>query len=144
MIKLLNTIVVNTEIEVSFTPEVKTYNIVTGFMSDNCRPFRVSVHIMIWITEEGYIGEIECIYPETVDTPLCSYSHDLSRKLGFPQIEICSCDNEAYIQHCDEGFTIWLNKEKMINKIIDCNQFLLLVSGDELVAVKTQECNIVE
>ena len=85
MIKLLNTIVVNTEIEVSFTPEVKTYNIVTGFMSDNCRPFRVSEHIMIWITEEGYIGEIECIYPETVDTPLCSYSHDLSRKLGFPQ-----------------------------------------------------------
>lgn len=87
--------------------------------------------------------KLKCIYPETVDTPLCSYSHDLSRKLGFPQIEICSCDNEAYINTVMKGLLYGLIK-KMINKIIDCNQFLLLVSGDELVAVKTQECNIVE
>ncbi len=135
MIKINSIKDIKTEIEISFTPQVKTYNISTALMSDECKPYRVAQSAMLWINHEGYLGEIECIYTEKVDKPQCKYSKVINQVNGFPQFEINTCDNEAYIQDFEDGFIIWLSKNKLINTKVSYGDLIFLLSEKELVAI---------
>lgn len=83
MIRLLDIRVEETDIETSNIPEVRTYNIISGMMSDDCKPFRIAQSAMIWMTEDGYIGEIECIYPIEVDANMCLFKETINRCDGI-------------------------------------------------------------
>lgn len=123
------------DIDVSITPEVRTYNIVSGFMSDDARPYRVAQHVMIWLDPTGFLGELEAIYPLIVHNSPCQYGKELSRKAGFPRFEIPACDNEGMIQLLDDGFVVWLAKEKTIDGQIDFNNVQFLLAQGEMVAI---------
>lgn len=55
MIKINSIKDIKTEIEISYTPEVKTYDISTTLMTDECKPYRVAESAMIWINEVGFL-----------------------------------------------------------------------------------------
>ncbi|SFX09788.1 hypothetical protein SAMN04487866_101516 [Thermoactinomyces sp. DSM 45891] len=144
MIKLTNLRNVSSEINGSYTPEVNTYNIVSGFMSDNSRPFRVSQSIMFWINESGFLGEIECIYPAIVNEWACNYADRCIKEIGFPQLEIITPSNQAYVQSLEEGFIIWFSKGELIDLEIAFSNAVFLFSGNELVGLKISPILIVE
>lgn len=139
MIKIVDSITTDTDVEVSVTPQIKTYNIVTGCMSDDCKPYRVAQSAMMWISENGCLGEIECIYPIVVEDDMCSFRETTTQFTGFPVFEIISCDNEAYIQNKDNGFVIWFNKSKEIDTEILFEQLSFLISEKELVGIICKE-----
>ena len=144
MIKLTELIIVDAEIELSFTPSVKTYNVVTSFMSDACKPYRVSDSTMIWLSEKGELGELECIYPTIADEPLCQFSDKLAQGNGFPRFLITSHDNDTYVQHDDDGFTVWLKRNRVIDTEILFANLIFLISEKELVAISAKKVKLVE
>jgi hypothetical protein len=99
---------------------------------------------MIWIDENGYIGEIECIYPIIVEEQLCTFKDKLKAIDGFPSFGIPYCDNEAYIQDQDSGFIIWFSKDKEIDTIITFKQLIFLIANNELVGITCKEHEIIE
>jgi len=135
MIKIKSYKTKDTNIEVTYTPNVKTYNIVSGLMTDDCRPFRIAQSAMLWIDENGYIGEIECIYPIVVKEQICTFKDKMKTFDGFPAFEIPYCDNEVYLQNQDSGFIIWLSKDKNIDTIITFKQLRFLIANGELVGI---------
>ena len=144
MIKLLEIQKSNTDIEVSITPEVQTYNIVSGLMSDDCKPYQVAEDVMIWFSPTGFLGELEAIYPFTVDNFPCQYVKELHIQDGFPRFEVITCDNEGVIQPIDDGFIVWLKKEKMVNLQVEFKNVQFLFDQDELVAIVAHQTSIVE
>lgn len=144
MIKLVGVQDINVDIKASFTPSVKTYNIVSGLMSDDCQPYRVAQSVMIWLTPEGFLGEIEAIYP-----PLVSYSLDeslegIDKQRGFPLFEVGACDNDGFIQHLENGFRIWFSKEKTTSLLISYKNVDFFVAGDKLLSVAAYHTSLIE
>ena len=135
MIKLIAIRIEETDIQITNIPEVRTYNIVSGMMSDDCKPFRIAQSVMIWMTENGYIGEVECIYPIEVEKQICLFKETIKQFSGFPAFDVLRCDNDAYIQDQNNGFTIWLSKDKEIDTEIVYKQLRFLVSNSELVGI---------
>lgn len=144
MIRLLEVQKSTTDIEVSMTPEIRTYNIVSGLMSDNCQPYRVAERIMIWLTPTGLLGELEAIYPPTVNKFPCQYEKELRKQDGFPRFEVITCNGEGIIQPLDDGFIVWLRKERTVDLLIEFKQVQFLFEQDELVAIVTHRVSIVE
>jgi hypothetical protein len=144
MIKMISYRTEDTNIEIKYTPDVRTYNIVSGLMTEDCKPFRVAQSAMIWIDENGYIGEIECIYPIVVEEQICTFKDKVKTFYGFPAFEILCCDNEIYIQSKGSGFVIWFSKDKEIDAVITFKQLKFLIANNELVGITCEEQNIVE
>lgn len=144
MIKLIGLPAVETDIVASFTPEVNAYNIVSGFMSDECKPYRVAQKVMIWLHDEGFVGELEAISPWVIDTSPCNFSEKASQREGFPQFIVPSRDNEGLIQHIEDGYVVWLAKGKTIDEQITYKQVQFFLSEEELVAIAARHVSIVE
>ncbi|EHC1819165.1 hypothetical protein JT373_002990, partial [Listeria monocytogenes] len=53
--------------EVYFIDEIKNFDIVTEKMNDNFYTYRLGSNVMMWLNDEGVIGEIECIFPAQID-----------------------------------------------------------------------------
>ncbi|MFL5703900.1 MAG: hypothetical protein ACJ8AG_13850 [Ktedonobacteraceae bacterium] len=134
----------DTAIEASFTPEVSTYNIVSGLMSNDCKPFRIAQGTMLWLHEDGFLGELECIFPQIVDKPLCSYATGISQREGFPQFEVRSLDNEDCIQNCEDGFIAWLVRDTTVDLQVCFKNVHFFFSIDELVAIEAHQVLLVE
>lgn len=144
MIKIICNIIKNTNVEITYIPAVRTYNVASGLMTDNCRPFRIAQSAMIWIDENGYIGEIECIYPVVVEDQICTIKDNVEIFYGFPAFEVVCCDNEVYVQSQDSGFIIWFSKDKEIDTIITFKQLRFLIASNELVGITCKEYEIIE
>lgn len=144
MIKVVDVCEMNINTDVSFTPEVKTYNILTGKMTDECKPFRIAQSAMMWIDSEGFLGEIECIYPQIVKESLCEKSSNIAKKSGLPKLEIDGCANEISIQHWNDGYIIWISKDKEIDSQIDFDKLVFWISDNELVAIKCTDYLVIE
>jgi hypothetical protein len=144
MIKLRGLQSVDTTVKSTFTPEVRTYNIVSGRMSDECKPYRVAQHAMFWLDDEGFLGELECIYPKVVEQAYCHYSDTLVPRNGFPQFEVLSTDSICAVQHQGNSFTVWFSKDKTIDDEIVSENVHFLFAGDELVGIKADQISIIE
>lgn len=135
MIRLIGIQNKNTSIEVSVEITNRAYNIVSGLMSDDGRPYRVAERVMIWLDPLGFLGEVEAIYPPMTTSALCQYEETLQKRGGFPQLEVISCDNEGIIQPLDDGFIVWLGKEKSIDLEVAFKNLQFLFTQEELIAI---------
>jgi hypothetical protein len=144
MIRLIEVHTSESAMEVSITPEVHTYNIVSGYMSDDARAYRVADYVMIWLALPGFVGEVEAIYPPIVQNSPCHSGKELIRSTGFPRFEIAACDNEGMIQPMNDGFIVWLAKGKTIDRQIDFKQVQFLLADDELVGIVAHQPSIVK
>ncbi len=138
MIKIKGIENIDTLIEVDYIEEDKIFNITTGLLSDESLPFRVANRVMFWVSEEGYIGEIESIFPEMNKKSQCKLSQNISKINGFPIIEIESCDNIEFIEIFDKQFIIWLEKEALVDSIIEYKNVSFLTSKSILVGIEAK------
>jgi hypothetical protein len=134
----------DTDIEVSVEIADRAYNIVSGLMSDDGRPYRIAEHVMIWLDPVGFLGEVEAIYPPIVTISPCQYGEKLQKQAGFPQFEVTACDNEGAIQPLDDGFIVWLAKEQTIDSQIEFKNVQFLLTQDELIAIVAHQATIIE
>ena len=127
--------------ESSYTPSVQTYNILTEHMSDDCIPIQTECGGCIWLDNEGALGEIEFIYPKTVQGPLL---HNVGQSItGTPHFEVTDPIYESpFIQVFEGGFVIWLKEVTHIELGISNGGIIYFISNDELcgiLATKTVE-----
>ncbi|EPX6960153.1 hypothetical protein ACW0UG_001662 [Listeria monocytogenes] len=79
--------------EVSFIDEIKNFDIVTEKRNDTFYTYRLESNVMMWLNDEGMIGEIECIFPKQLDKEISLVKNQkILTQQGFPLI-----DNETEI-----------------------------------------------
>jgi hypothetical protein len=88
----------------TYTPSVKTYNIVTENMTDDCNPIQLGNGCCIWLNERGQLGEVECIYPKLLDNGTSLYSQLGELVDGIPSFEISSFDADVVVEQIENGF----------------------------------------
>lgn len=142
MIKIKKVDQVRIKTKASYALEERTYNIESELMSDECKGYRIAQNAFLWLTDKGYLGEIESIYPKTIDIPPYRFSPEIRREKGFPQLELVSYQNEVSIQHHEGGFTIWLIVDKTVDYEVISNNISFLASGNQLVAIGAKEASI--
>lgn len=123
--------------------DVKTYNIVTSLMTDEAIPFELGGSTILWLTKEGFLGEIESIYPILTKGALCEQAGDLQQKVGFPRMEIVQGKSEVSIEPYAKGYIIWLAKGKKADSEVVCGILRFLVAYDEIVAIVCEQANSV-
>lgn len=135
MIKLEEVCRLETHILAVVDDEARAYTIDTDLLSDSCKPYEVvRNHIMIWLDERGFLGEIECLTPTVVEKPPCN-TQGVSHQEGFPRLAILSYNNISVVQFIDDGYIIWLAEGKTVDAEIQYKTLQFFFTGDELVGI---------
>lgn len=101
--------------------EVRTYSIRTERMNDNCLPIRYAQSLMIWIDKDGYIGEMESIFPIQTDENIeFAFSSNIVKEQGFPQLQIKEKNMDIKVKDTKKGFILLFSDDRRINRIIEC------------------------
>lgn len=122
----------------------RAYTIESDVMSDDARPYGISGKVMIWLNTEGFLGELEAIYPPLTTSALCQYGERLQKEEGFPRLEVIACNNEGSIQTLADGFVVWLAKEKVIDQEVTFKTVQFLFAQEELVGIVARQALILE
>lgn len=140
MIKCRELHTLETSILATYDQEVQAYNIITGIMSDSFRPYEVVPdHIMMWVNEEGFLGEVECLQPVLVTAPPCRMREEAVRREGFPQLEILARNRFYMVQHSEDGFVIWIDERREVDTVVVYKTMQFLLSGQEVVGIVAQQ-----
>lgn len=94
---------------------------------------------MMWLNDEGIIGEIECIFPKQLDKEISLVKNQkILTQQGFPLI-----DNETEITVHEISifkganyFTLYLTKSANYNKEIISENLVFYLHDMELIAIK--------
>src|SRR5699024_537537 len=71
-----------------YEESVENFDILTEKMNDDFIPYRVEQNVIMWLDEEGILGEIECIFPSQIDEKISLVgSENIEIKDGFPLID---------------------------------------------------------
>ncbi|EAH2124743.1 hypothetical protein D4873_07820, partial [Listeria monocytogenes] len=126
--------------EVSFIDEIKNFDIVTEKMNDNFYTYRLGSNVMMWLNDEGVIGEIECIFPAQTDNLITLWEEkNTVVQNGFPMIDTDIIENEAFIpkvrvfNHGDYFILYFSNMYKYDKEIIS-EKLTFYVNDTELIA----------
>lgn len=138
MIRLIGIKDYNASYEITQIPDDSVYNLTSSYMSDdlNPRPYRISGQAIMWLLDEGLFGEIECIGAPITYSPQCSVHAKLMVEHGYPQLEMTSPNSEVSVERRSDDLTIWLTKDKVIDRILRSGSVEFLVSSDQLVGIK--------
>ncbi len=141
MLKVIGIKQTNLQYEAKYIDQVKNYNILTNYMSDECKPYRIHQTAMLWIDEEGMLGEIECIYPKMVESTEMPELSGISKQQGTPIFELMSSQGiELHIQYQKNSFMIWLAEHKVIHSGIESGNIIFLITAEsELIGILCEQ-----
>lgn len=127
----------------TYTPSVKTYNIVTDKMSDDCSPVSMTDGVCMWVDSEGALGEIECIYPRIYQNNIVP---SIDRKIvGVPLFEDNNISlSSIYIQELTEGFIIWFSDVRDIEFEVSQNNISYFITTNQLVGILAKNHQIID
>lgn len=128
----------------TYTPSVKTYNIVTENMTDDCKPIQLGNGCCIWLNERGQLGEAECIYPKLLDNGTALYYQQGELVDGVPSFEISPFDADVVVEQIENGFIIWFSRSKQVKQEISQNRISYLLSDNELLGIVSKNFEIIE
>ncbi|MGI6086096.1 MAG: hypothetical protein ACOYIF_11805 [Acetivibrionales bacterium] len=131
-----------TNVEISYIQEIKTFNMVTNFMDDYCKPYEIATGAMIWINDDSIIGELECIFPPIIHHEQCFISEKIKLLNGIPKLKVVGINDDIFIQINESGYIIWLTKECDIDLQINTNNIDFLFCDEQLVAIRIYSNNI--
>lgn len=127
------------KIKNSFEESIGNFDILTENMDNNFTPYRIDQSVMMWISEEGILGEIECIFPEQVSDEITLISSKIVREQnGFPVINIneeISC-NEVSVFAGDDYFVLYFTNTKEYDMKIISQNLVFYLFNSELIAIK--------
>lgn len=125
-------------IETSYIDEIKTFNIVTNFMDDDCKAYEIAIGSMLWNNDNSIMGELECIFPPIVHSDQCVFSKGIRSVNGIPKLKVIDNNADVCLQLSESDYIIWFKKEANIDLQINSNNVEFLFSDEELVAIKVR------
>lgn len=127
--------------EVTYIDEVKNFDIVTEKMNDDFYTYPLGTNMMMWLDDDGLIGEIECIFPEQLDKEvfLIKQQETLMQN-GFPLIntDVPVEVSIAKVFKSKDYFTLYFSELETYNKEIVATNLTFYVNDNELVALKAE------
>ncbi len=136
MIMIQDVLERTTRVQIEVTRDVETYDITTSDMDDSCIPYRVAQKAMMWISNDGLLAELECIYPQYVNGPLCFNASSLITLNGTPKIVCDKSVGQVWIEDRGSSFTVWFTKGEQITKeVIVAPNMKVLVTNSQVVGI---------
>ncbi|MHB1685217.1 MAG: hypothetical protein ACYCYO_20830 [Bacilli bacterium] len=136
MIKIIDIVERTVDVEIEVVSSVRTYDITTTDMTDNCTPYRFAQKAMMWLNQNGFIAEVECIYPQTVDNPVCAMSDDVNTRKGSPILELDGESGQVWVEEHDASFTIWFEQGHEIEQeIVVARNLKVLASQSQVLGI---------
>lgn len=127
--------------EVAYVDEVKNFDIITEKMNEDFYTYPLGSNMMMWLDDDGLIGEIECIFPEQSDREIFLMEQTgVSIQNGFPLIntEVPVDVSIAKVFKSNDYFILYFSELKMYDKKIISKNLTFYVNGDELLAIKAE------
>ena len=127
--------------EVTYVDEVKNFDIVTEKMNDDFYTYPLGTNMMMWLDDDGLIGEIECIFPEQLDREIFLIKQQGALiQNGFPLIntEVPVEVSIAKVFKSKDYFTLYFSELETYNKEIVATNLTFYVNDNELIAVKAE------
>jgi hypothetical protein len=134
----------SSKVSCTYTPSVKTYNIVTENMTDDSKPIQLGNGCCIWLNERGQLGEVECIYPKLFDNGDSFYSQLGELTVGVPSFVIASFNAEVFVEQIENGFIIWFSRRKKVEREVSQNGISYLLSENELLGLVAKDIEIID
>lgn len=124
-----------------YEESVENFDILTDRMNDDFIPYRVEQNVMMWLDEEGVLGEIECIFPTQLDKEIYLVKNENTlAQNGFPLIDIEKSVKvpEVKVFKNREYFILYFSELGMYNKIVISNNLSFYINNNELIAIKAE------
>jgi hypothetical protein len=134
----------SSKVSCTYTPSVKTYNIVTECMSDDCKPLQLGNGICIWLDDSGRLGEVECIYPKIMEQSSFKPTFETKKLKGIPTFKTNSSGYNGCLEELEEGFTIWLSEMQKVDQEICQDKIRYLLNGEQLVGILASNFEVIE
>lgn len=125
--------------ENSYEASIMNFDILTEKMNDNCIPYRIEQNAMMWVNEDGLLGEIECIYPKLLDEEVALAKDQYTlEESGFPLISVEGSleVSEVNVFQGEEYFILYFSELQNYNRIIISDSLTFYVHNATLIAIK--------
>ncbi|MFD1988352.1 hypothetical protein ACFSGI_00025 [Paenibacillus nicotianae] len=129
----------------TYNPSIRTFNIVTSYMNDECIPFQIGMGTCIWLNESGAMGEIELIYPIQTSKPNFFEPDTIENTIGEPSFSVSEADyDNITVEISRENFMIWLKSESEFDLKVVSENVYYLFQDKELVAIGVEAYDLIE
>ena len=119
-----------------YASTVKTLNIVSTTMSDNCTAYKESTSCIIWLDENNSLGELECVYPEQVSQLVYGDCEHLPITRLTPVFEIIPEDRSMYIFLQEKHAILLFYNDKTPDKKCIMGDVTFYIDNDLVVAIE--------
>lgn len=126
----------------TYNPAVKTFNILTEFMNDACKPYQIGKNLCIWLDKDGILGELDCVFPRLISHEKCSLDSIKQRSKGVPLFKLLSANSDIYVQQISSGFIVWIAENKEVTHEIQMGSIKFFLSGRELVGILSEDMKL--
>lgn len=106
--------------------------------------YNFSLQGMLTLNPNGEWADFECISPDIVTQPLCTFDTKLHYETGTPIFEVLDENNISAVLKQDEGFVLWLKNACIINHVIQNDIIEFYLCDDELIAIHVKKAIIPE
>ncbi|MDQ1236114.1 hypothetical protein QE450_003612 [Paenibacillus sp. SORGH_AS306] len=129
----------------TYTPSIRTFNIVTKHMNDECIPYQIGVGICIWLNELGAMGEIELIYPKQTSKHNFFEPNSVEKIIGEPIFSVSETDyDNVTVEISQDNFVIWLKSKSEFDLKIISENIYYLFQDNKLVAIGSEFYDTIE
>lgn len=135
MVKVVSFVEREVRVVAQIVPSVRTYDVTTSDMSDDCLSYRVAGQAAMWLTQDGVLAEIECIYPDECASPMCIVPVEVPTRVACPVL-VPGEEGPLWVARHGTAFTIWLARDKVVDQAYRMTRTLeLLAAQGELVGI---------
>lgn len=143
MIKLIKFLNKNRIYDASYIQEVKTFNLLSKEMNDECIPYLDSTACMLWIDDKNVLCELESIYPVDVNEDRGFRKMQLEEISGLPVILVDNEDKVVKIFREGKDVILFLNDNKKPDKKCVNENIIYYISKNEIIAIECKNTEIV-
>ncbi|EGK1804040.1 hypothetical protein IOO85_001014 [Listeria monocytogenes] len=139
--KIKEALVKSIKSENNYEESVQNFDILTERMEDDFIPYRVEQNVMMWLNDDGIIGEIECIFPTQIEQQISLIEEEKTFVLkGFPLVDTDENVSipEVKVFKNNKYFILYLSELPKYNKEIISENLTFYVNDTELIAIKAE------
>lgn len=129
----------------TYTPSIRTINMVTTYMNDECIPYQIGMGTCIWLNKSGTMGEIELIYPTHTSQSNFFESDRIEKIIGEPIFSVNEVDyDNITVEISQDNLIIWLKSESEFDLKVITENIYYLFQDKELVAIGAETYDVIE
>ena len=105
------------------------------------RCYDFSQYGVVMVSDEGVWTEFEVITPQFTERPFCICGPAVERKTGFPLIRIEGAFCPAAVEKKLDQWTLWLERDRIIDTVVWNQPLEFLISQDHLVGITVRKAD---